>query len=346
MTRVVTFGEVLLRLKSPDHERLFQTPRLEATFGGAEANVAVSLAGMGVDVSFVTALPSNPLGDACIRELRGAGVDTSRIVRRGDRMGIYFVERGAVQRPSNVVYDRAGSAIATASADAFDWNAIFEGADWFHISGITPSLSASAADLSLRAVRAAREHGVTVSCDYNYRAKLWRWGKTAPEVMRELVRYVDVGIANEEDCQKSLGVDIQVDVETGELEAERYRTVADRVLEEFPNLRRQAITLRESRSADHNGWSAVLRDRETYLRSRSYEITHIVDRLGGGDAFSAGLIYGLTAYGDEQEALEFAVAASCLKQTIEHDFSLVSVAEAKALASGNTSGRVQRARWA
>jgi 2-dehydro-3-deoxygluconokinase len=342
MTRVVTFGEIMMRLKSPDHERLLQTPRLEATFGGAEANVAVSLAGMGVDVCFVTALPPNPLGDACIRELRGAGVDTSRIVRRGDRMGLYFVERGAVQRPSRVVYDRASSAIATAPPDAFDWDRIFEGADWFHISGITPALSASAAELSLRAVRAARERRVTVSCDYNHRAKLWRWGKPAPEVMREIVRHVDVGIANEEDCQKSLGIDIAVDVEAGELEVERYRTVADRVLEEFPNLQKQAITLRESRSADHNGWSAVLRDRSAFFRSRSYEITHIVDRLGGGDAFAAGLIYGLTAYENQQEALEFAVAASCLKHTIPGDFSRVGVDEIEALARGGGSGRVQR----
>jgi 2-dehydro-3-deoxygluconokinase len=297
---------------------------------------------MGVDVSFVTALPPNPLGDACVRELRGAGVDTSRIVRRGERMGLYFVERGAVQRPSRVVYDRANSAIATAPPDAFDWDRVLEGADWFHISGITPALSASAADLSLRAVRAARARGITVSCDYNYRAKLWRWGKSAPEVMRELVRHVDVGIANEEDCQRSLGVDIAVDVEAGDLEVERYRTIADRVLEEFPNLRTQAITLRESRSADDNGWSAVLRDRSAFLRSRNYDITHIVDRLGGGDAFAAGLIYGLTAYEDRQEALEFAVAASCLKHTIPGDFSRVGLEEIEALARGGGSGRVQR----
>lgn len=342
MTRVVTFGEVMLRMKSPGHERLLQTPLLEATFGGAEANVAVSLAALGLDACFVTALPPNALGDACIRELRGAGVDTSRITRRGDRLGLYFVEGGAVQRPSRVIYDRTDSAIATAEPSDFDWDTIFAGADWFHISGITPALSASAADLSLRAVHAARERGVTISCDYNYRAKLWRWGKPAPEVMRELVRHVDVGIANEEDCQKSLGIHVDIDVEADELDVERYRTIADRVMEEFPNLQKQAITLRESRSADHNGWSAVLRDRSTYLQSRSYEITHIVDRLGGGDAFAAGLIYGLGAYADDQEALEFAVAASCLKHTIPGDFSRFGVGEIEALARGSGSGRVQR----
>ena len=342
MTRVVTFGEVMLRLKSPGHERLLQTGSFEATFGGAEANVAVSLAGLGHHATFVTALPPNPLADACVRELRGAGVDTSRIVRQGDRLGLYFVETGAVQRPSRVIYDRAASAMATASASDFDWEEIFDGAEWFHISGITPALSESAADLSLQAVRSAREHGLTVSCDYNHRAKLWGWGKPAPEVMRELVRFVDVGIANEEDCQKSLGIDIHVDVETGELEAGRYEAITDRVMEEFPNLRMQAITLRESRSADHNRWSAVLRDREGFLRSTSYEITHIVDRIGGGDAFAAGLIHGLGAYQDRQAALDFAVAASCLKHTIPGDFSRFDAAEIEALVRGGGSGRVQR----
>ncbi|MEJ2503393.1 MAG: sugar kinase, partial [Gemmatimonadota bacterium] len=303
---------------------------------------AVSMAAFGHEAVFVSAIPANPVGDACVRELRGLGVDTSALLRQGDRLGVYYVEAGAVQRPSRVVYDRAGSAIATAGPDAFDWDAILEGADWFHISGITPAISASAAELSLRAVQAARDRGITVSCDYNYRGKLWKWGKRAPEVMRELVRCVDVGIANEEDCQKCLGIEADVDVESGDLAADRYRRLADRVLDTFPELRMQAITLRQSHSADHNGWSAVLRDRAEFRESRHYDITHIVDRVGGGDAFAAGLIHGLLDLGDPGAALEFAVAASCLKQTLPGDFNRVSAGEVQALVAGSGSGRVQR----
>lgn len=342
MPRVVTFGEVMLRLKSPGFERLFQSPVLEATFGGAEANVAVSLANYGVPVTFVTALPSNPIADACLRELRGFGVDTSEVRRQGERMGIYFLETGANQRPSKVTYDRAGSAIATAQPGDFDWDRIFEGADWFHLSGVTPALSESAAQLSLEAVRKAREKGLTVSIDYNYRKNLWRYGKKAPEVMRELVSYATVGIANEEDCQKALGIEIDVDVHSGKLDAERYEALARRVLDEFPNLEKQVITLRESHSADHNGWSAVLHNRREFLQSRKYEIRDIVDRVGGGDSFAAGLIYGLLTYRDDARALEFAVAASCLKHSILGDYNRVSVAEVEALMKGDASGRVQR----
>ncbi|HEY8484707.1 MAG TPA: sugar kinase [Longimicrobiales bacterium] len=342
MPRVVTFGEVMLRLKSPGFERLFQSPVLEATFGGAEANVAVSLANYGVPVTFVTALPSNPIADACLRELRGFGVDTSEVRRQGERMGIYFLEAGANQRPSKVTYDRAGSAIATAQPGDFDWDRIFEGADWFHLSGVTPALSESAARISLEAVRKAREKGLTVSIDYNYRKNLWRYGKKAPEVMRELVAYATVGIANEEDCQKALGIEIDVDVHSGKLDAERYEALARRVLDEFPNLEKQVITLRESHSADHNGWSAVLHNRREFLQSRKYEIRDIVDRVGGGDSFAAGLIYGLLTYRDDARALEFAVAASCLKHSILGDYNRVSVAEVEALMKGDASGRVQR----
>jgi 2-dehydro-3-deoxygluconokinase len=342
MSRVVTFGEIMLRLKAPGRERLFQTPALEATFGGGEANVAVSLAAFGHEAVFVSAVPGNAIGDACVRELHGLGVDTSAIVRQGDRLGVYYLEAGAVQRPSRVIYDRAGSAIAAARPGAWDWDAILDGADWFHVSGITPAIGEGPSGLALDAVRAARERGVTVSCDYNYRGKLWKWGRPAPEVMRELVRHVDIGIANEEDCQKSLGIEADVDVDSGDLAAERYRRLAENVLDAFPDLRMQAITLRESRSADHNGWSAVLHDREQFHRSRRYDITHIVDRVGAGDAFAAGLIHGLLAMDDPAAALEFAVAASCLKHTIPGDFNRVSAAEVQALVEGSGSGRVQR----
>lgn len=342
MTRVVTFGEVMLRLKAPGFERLFQSPVLEATFGGAEANVAVSLSHYGVPVSFVSAIPANNIGDACIAELRRYGVDASRINRQGDRLGVYFLEPGANQRPSKITYDRAGSSIATAKRGDFDWNAILDGADWFHISGVTPAISAGAADVALEAVQAARAKGVMVSCDYNYRKNLWRWGRKAPDVMRELAKYVHVGIANEEDCQRALGIEVPVDVEHGKLEVDAYRTLAQRVLDMFPNLEMQIITLRESHSADHNGWSAVLATRTRFLCSRRYDITDIVDRVGAGDSFAAGLIFGMLTYRDDARALEFATAASCLKHSILGDFNRVSVPEVEALIQGDASGRVQR----
>ena len=282
---------------------------------------------------------------ACLRSLRGYGVDTSHIVRQGERMGIYFLEAGASQRASKVIYDRAQSAVSTAAADDFDWKSIFEGAEWFHITGITPALTESAAALSLSAVRAAKVHGLTVSCDYNYRKKLWNYGKPAPEVMRELVRYVDVGIANEEDCQRSLGIslgDWQSEVESGQLDAARYEALTKAVFAEFPNLKMQAITLRESYSASHNGWSACLYDGSDFFISRRYDIEPIVDRVGGGDSFAAGLIYGLHTGMTAVDALEFAVAASCLKHSISGDANLVTVSEVKRLAAGDASGRIQR----
>jgi 2-dehydro-3-deoxygluconokinase len=343
MTRVVTIGEVMLRLKSPGFERLFQSPMLEATFGGAEANVAASLAQFGVDARFVSAVPANVVGDACIATLRGFGVDTSMIRRQGERLGIYFLENGANQRPSRVTYDRTGSSIATLEARQLDWDAIFDDADWFHISGVTPAISATAAELSIAAARAARERGLTVSCDYNYRKNLWKYGKPAPDVMRELVALASIGIANEEDCQKALGIEVDVDVHSGELEHAKYRALASRVLQQFPNLERQVITLRESRSADDNGWRAVSHDGTNFVVSRTYEITDIVDRVGGGDSFAAGLIYGMRAFsGDARRALDFATAASCLKHSIPGDINRVSVAEVEALMGGDTSGRVQR----
>jgi 2-dehydro-3-deoxygluconokinase len=342
MPKVVTFGEVMLRLKAPGHETLFQSPQMEATFGGAEANVAVSLSNYGIDAAFVSAIPANPVGDACMGELRRFGVDTRFIRRQGERMGIYFLEAGANQRPSKVTYDRAGSSISTATSGDFDWDQIFEGVDWFHVSGVTPAISQSAADLSIEAASQARAKGVTVSCDYNYRKNLWRYGKTAPEVMRELAKHVDVGIANEEDCQKSLGIDVNVDVHAGSLETQKYSVIAQRVLEEFPNLTTQVITLRESRSADVNGWSAVLHDGTDFLVSRHYEITDIVDRVGAGDSFAAALVYGMLTYPDNQQALEYATAASCLKHSVLGDFHRVGVKDVEALMKGEGSGRVQR----
>ncbi|MDX9859986.1 MAG: sugar kinase [Rhodospirillales bacterium] len=340
--RVVTFGEIMLRLKSPGFERLFQSPTLEATFGGGEANVAVSLANYGLDAAFVTVLPKNDIGEAAIAELRRFGVDTSKIVRGGDRIGIYYLESGANQRASKVVYDRAHSAIAEAKAGTIDWQAALNGAEWFHVTGITPAISEAAAEMTMESVKAAKAMGITVSCDFNYRGKLWKWGKKAPEVMTDLVRYVDVGIANEEDCQKSLGVTVDVDVESGELDTAKYEALSAKMMEVFPNLHVMAITLRESKSADHNDWSACLRDKDGFKLSRKYSITDIVDRVGGGDAFGSGLIYGLLTYESRQEALEFAVAASCLKHSILGDFNRMSVSEVEKLKGGDASGRVQR----
>ena len=342
MSKFVSLGEIMLRLKTSAHERFFQSPSFEATFGGGEANVAVSLSNYGLDAEFVTALPANDIGDAALRELRGFGVDVSHVRRSGDRVGIYFLETGSNQRPSKVVYDRAGSAICDAGPGDFDWDQIFADAKWFHITGITPALSQSAADLSLEAVKAAKAAGVTVSCDFNYRGKLWKYGKSAPDVMTELVKYVDVGIANEEDCQKSLGIEADVHVESGELDTVKYEALTAKVLETFPDMSTIAVTLRESKSADRNGWSACLRDSDGFRLSKRYEITDMVDRVGGGDSFASAIIYGLNAYPDRQDSLEFAVAASCLKHTILGDFNRVTVPEVENLMGGDASGRVQR----
>ena len=342
MARFLSFGEIMLRLKAPGSERFFQSPSFEATFGGGEANVAVALANYGLDASFVSALPDNAIGDAAIRELRSFGVETSHVLRSGNRVGIYYLETGANQRPSYVVYDRTGSSISEARPGDFDWDAIFTGAKWFHITGITPALSESASRLSLEAVCAAKRAGVTVSCDFNFRDKLWKWGKKAPEVMPALVEQVDVGIANEEDCQKSLGISVDVDVESAELDTAKYEALSSKVLDEYPNMSAIAITLRESYSADRNGWSACLRDSSGFRLSRRYELTDIVDRVGGGDSFASALIYGLNAYDDPQRSLEFAVAASCLKHSILGDFNRVSVPEVERLMGGDLSGRVRR----
>ena len=342
MSKFLSFGEIMLRLKTPGHERFFQSPSFEATFGGGEANVSVALSNYGLDAAFVSALPDNAIGDAAIAELRSFDVDTSMIRRSGDRVGVYFLETGANQRPSKVVYDRAASAICECKPGDFDWAKIYDGAKWLHITGITPALSQSAADLSLECVQQAKAHGVTVSCDFNFRGKLWKYGKSAPEVMTELVKYVDVGIANEEDCQKSLGVSVDVDVESGELDTKKYEALSQKMLDIYPDMSVIGITLRESHSADTNGWSACMRDKDGFKLSRRYQITDIIDRVGGGDSFASAFIYGLNAYQDRQQSLEFAVAASCLKHSILGDFNRVTVDEVEKLMSGDGSGRVQR----
>lgn len=340
---IVTFGEIMLRLKSPGHERFFQSPAFEATFGGGEANVAVSLAGFGHDTRFVSVIPDNPLGEAVVRELRYHGVDTSVLVRSRHRLGIYFLETGANQRASKVVYDREGSGISLAEPASYDWDLAFAGAGWFHITGITPALSQAAADSAAAAMRAARERGLRVSMDLNYRKKLWNYGKKGPDVMVPLTALCDILVANEEDIQLCLGMELrEINVTSGDLHAAAYRNLATRVKKAFPNLSHVAITLRESQSADRNGWSAVL-DGASFITSRQYEIDDIVDRVGGGDAFSAGLIHGLLSWpDDEQRALDFAVAASALKHSIPGDFNRVSLDEVRALVEGDGSGRVQR----
>jgi len=337
--KVVTFGEIMLRLSPPGFLRLAQARSFDVTFGGGEANVAVSLANYGVPVDYITRLPANDL--AFLRQF-GVGVD--KIVRGGERLGIYFLETGAAQRGSKVVYDRAGSAIATVERGMIDWRTAFADADWFHWTGITPAISATTADVCLEAVQTARQMGLTVSCDLNYRKNLWKWGKKASEVMPELVSHCDIAIGNEEDAEKVFGIKAPgADVIAGKVEPEQYRFVCEQLAGRFSNLKMIAITLRGSISASHNTWSGVLWDRGTFYQGLSYDITPIVDRVGGGDAFVGGLIYGLRTYGeDRQRALDFAIAASCLKHTIPGDFNMVTVGEVEKLMGGDVSGRVSR----
>lgn len=346
-SRVITLGEIMLRLNSPGFERLLQSNIFEATFGGAEANVAVSLANYKIDVAFVTVLPSNAIADACIVFLQSRNIDTSLIVRSGERIGAYYVESGSNQRPSLVIYDRSNSSIANIKYEGFDWDKVFKGVNWLHITGITPAISQSAADLSLFALQTAKEKGITISCDYNYRGKLWKYGKNAIEIMTEIVKFVDVGIANEEDCQLALGITIpdenwESDIKRGSLNLEKYRVICEKVLEKYPNLKMQAITLRQSYNANHNGWSGCLHDRKQFIVGPHYDITHIVDRIGVGDAFSGGLIYGLISEMSHKDALSFAVASSCLKHSIPGDANRVSVDDVMQLLAGDVSGRVKR----
>ena len=340
--RVLTFGEIMLRLRAPGHERLFQSNTLEATFGGGEANVAVSLANYGMEVQYLTVLPDNSIGDECVKQLRAFGVDTRKIQRGPGRMGIYFLETGANQLPSKVVYDRANSAIALAKPGDIDWDAAFEDVDWFHITGITPAVSETAMELSLQSVKAAKEKGVTVSCDLNYRKNLWKYGKNVTEVMSELAKYIDICVANEEDVQKCLGIAIDVDVASGRLDTERYKALSDKVMAAYPNIQMVAGPLRSSHSADWNDWAAYYNDGDNFYVSKKYEIHDIIDRVGGGDSFAGGLIYGLSHYDAKEEALEYAVAASCLKHSIIGDFNRVSVSDVEKLKNGDGSGRVQR----
>ncbi len=338
----VSLGELMLRLSPPGNERFLQSPRFDARFGGGEANVAVSLSLFALPARFVTALPDNEIGRAAVRELRGFGVDTGCVhLIRDARMGIYFAEKGANQRASTVIYDRAGSAINSLEPDEVDWERAFEGSGWFHITGITPALSQNAAELGLRALVEARKRDMVVSCDLNYRAGLWNYGKTAREVMPGIVRHCDVLIANEEDCQKSLGLG-EFELKGGGLDTRRYEDLTRAVAAAYPSLGLVAVTLRESVSADTNGWSACCFDGERFTLSSKYMIHDIVDRVGAGDSFAAGLIYGISSLPTVKEALEFAAAASCLKHSIEGDFNLVTTAEVERLARGDASGRINR----
>jgi len=340
--KVVTFGEIMMRLQTPGHQRYIQAQNFEVEYGGGEANVCASVANYGGTACFVTKLPDNPIGEACLSQLRKYNICTKHIARGGERLGIYFCEKGASQRASNVVYDRAHSSIATATKADFDWDAIFEGADWFHFTGITPALSDETADICLDACKKAKEKGVKISCDLNFRKKLWTTEK-AGKVMGELMKYVDVCIANEEDAEKVFGIHAaNTDVTGGKISDEGYKDVARQLVERF-GCSHIAITLRESISASENDWSALLYDakEDGFFKSKKYHMT-IVDRVGGGDSFGGGLIYAMLAGYSNQDAIEFAVAASCLKHTIEGDMNLVTLDEVKNLMKGDGSGRVSR----
>jgi 2-dehydro-3-deoxygluconokinase len=342
--KIVTFGEIMLRLATPDHQRFTQATTFCGSFGGGEANVAVSLANFGLETEFVTRLPENDLGQSVIMDLRRHSVGTKFIIRGGERLGIYFLETGAVSRPGKVIYDRANSAIAEIKPGMINWEKAFEGASWFHWTGITPAISEGAALTCLEGIKIAKQKGITVSVDLNFRKNLWKWGKTAGEVMPDLVKYCDVILGNEEDAEKVFGIKPEGgNVTGGHVGAEIYESVCTELMKQFPEAKKIIITLRGSINADHNTWSGVLYDGKKMIDAPVYQITHIVDRVGGGDSFMGGLIYGLLTYkDDDRKALGFAVAASCLKHTIQGDFNLVSVAEVEQLMKGDGSGRVVR----
>lgn len=346
MKKIITFGEIMLRLATPGYLRFAQANNLEATFGGGEANVAVSLANYGMDAQFVTRLPNNDIAKACVCDLHKHGVKTDHIIYGGERLGIYFLETGAVARASKVIYDRAHSAISEIEPGMIDWEKVFDGADWFHWTGITPAISQGAADVCREAIKAANRMGVVVSCDLNYRKNLWKYGKTASEVMPELVEGCDIILGNEEDAEKVFGVkpeNFDVTATAGEVNAAEFESVCSQLMQRFPRAKKVIITLRGSINANHNTWGGVLYDGSTLYQSPRYDITHIVDRVGGGDSFMGGLIYGLLTYPDnDQQALNFAVAASCLKHTIYGDYNMVTVAEVENLMKGDGSGRVSR----
>ena len=334
----------MLRLSPPNFKRFSQAQSFNAIYGGGEANVAVSLANFGIYVDYITRLPNNDLGEACLHFLRQYGVNTDKIIRGGDRLGIYFLEMGASSRPSKVIYDRANSAIATAKLEMFDWDTIFTDASWFHLTGITPAISQNLADICIEAIKIAKKKNITISLDLNYRAKLWNYGKNPHEIMAQLIKNSDIVIGNEEDADKILGIRApKTDITSGNLDPENYRYVIEKIMQEYSNLKYVAITLRGSLSASHNTWSGILYNGKEMYKSPKYDIMHIVDRVGGGDAFTAGLIYGFLTYKDElQRILDFAIASSCLKHTIFGDFNLVSVDEVLKLMGGDTSGRVSR----
>jgi len=346
MKKVVTFGEIMLRLATPGYLRFTQAGEFTATFGGGEANVAVSLANYGIPTDFVTRLPENDIAKACVMDLRKYAVGTSNIIYGGDRLGIYFLETGAVARASKVIYDRANSAVAEIKPGMINWEKVFEGAQWFHWTGITPALSQGAADACLEAIQVANKLGITVSCDLNYRKNLWKYGKKASEVMPALVEGCDIILGNEEDAEKVFGIKpegFDVTATAGEVNAAEFESVCSQLMKRFPRAKKIIVTLRGSVNANHNTWGGVLYDGNKLFASRRYDITHIVDRVGGGDSFMGGLIYGLLTYtGDDRKALEFAVAASCLKHTIYGDFNQVSVEEVEKLMGGDASGRVSR----
>ena len=344
MKKVVCFGEIMLRLTPPAMRRFSQASSFDVIYGGGESNVAVSLANYGLPVDFVTRIPNNDIGDCAIMEMRKRNVGTSHIARGGDRLGIYFLEIGAVSRGSKVVYDRAHSAISTIKSGMIDWDAVFDGADWFHWTGITPAISQGAADVCLEAIKRANDLGVTVSTDLNYRKKLWKYGKSPAEVMPALVEGCDIILGNEEDAEKHFDIHPEgVDVTQGDsVDAQSYLSVCQQLMERFPRCKKVIVTLRGSISASHNSWSGVLYNGTDLLTTRTYQITHIVDRVGGGDSFMGGLIYGLKTYQEDQKALDFAVAASCLKHTIYGDANLATKEEVEKLMGGDASGRVSR----
>ncbi|MEL4457314.1 sugar kinase [Lutimonas vermicola] len=346
MSKVITFGEIMLRLAPPGFLRFSQTDQFDAIYGGGESNVAVSLANYGISVDFVTRLPKNDIGACAMMEMRKRGVGVDKIVYGGERLGIYFLETGAVSRGSKVVYDRAHSAIAEIESGMIDWNKVFEGAEWFHWTGITPAISQGAADVCLEAVKAASNLGITISTDLNYRAKLWKYGGDREAIMTELTSYCDIILGNEEDAEMHFGIKpegLDITTQGHDVKAEAFLSVCQQMMEKFPKAKKVITTLRGSISASHNTWAGVLYDGSKMYVSRQYQITDIVDRVGGGDSFMGGLIYGLLSYPDnDQNALDFAVAASCLKHTIKGDANLVTVAEVEKLMGGDASGRVAR----
>jgi 2-dehydro-3-deoxygluconokinase len=342
-TKIIAFGEILMRLTTPGFSRFGQQNQFDVNFGGGETNVCVSLANYGMNAGIVSRLPENDIAEACLRELKGLGVGTSQVIRGGERMGIYLMEKGAVARASQVIYDRSFSSFSTIESTMINWKDVLQDATWFHWSGITPAVSESAALTCLEGIRIANELDITVSCDLNYREKLWKYGKSPTEVMPKLVAGTDIVMGNEEDAERCLGIKTEnTNITSGKIDADTYRIVSQKIMEQFPRVQKVITTLRESISASHNNWSGVIWNGMELLKSKTYQVTHIVDRVGSGDSFMGGLIYGLTQLESEQEALEFAVAASALKHTVQGDFNRVTIEEVRKLMEGDASGRISR----